>query len=50
MCVCFIPVCQVVVGVGHVDESLDHVGTLDEAEEHLNTHTIVRVVVCDVIK
>lgn len=29
------PVCKVVVGVGHVDEALDEVGALDEAEEHL---------------
>lgn len=29
------PVCEVVVGVGHVDEALDEVGALDEAEEHL---------------
>lgn len=30
-----LPVCEVVVGVGHVDETLDEVGTLDKAEEHL---------------
>lgn len=29
------PVCKVVVGVGHVDEALDEVGALDEAEEDL---------------
>lgn len=29
------PVCKVVIGVGHVDEALDEVGALDEAEEHL---------------
>lgn len=27
--------CKVVVSVGHVDESLDEVGALNEAEEHL---------------
>ena len=32
----WLPVCQVVVGVGHVDESLDEVGALDQAEEHLD--------------
>lgn len=31
--------CKVVVGVGHVDQTLDEVGTLDEAEEHLRTST-----------
>lgn len=30
------PVCQVVVGVGHIDEALDEVGALDQAEEHLS--------------
>lgn len=29
------PVCEIVVGVGHIDQPLDEVGTLDEAEEHL---------------
>ena len=28
---------QVVVGVGHIDESLDEVGALDQAQEHLWT-------------
>lgn len=33
------PVCKVVIGVGHVDEALDEVGALDEAEKHLEkTH------------
>lgn len=27
--------CEVVIGVGHIDEALDEVGALDEAEEHL---------------
>lgn len=36
---CALPVCQVVIGIGHIDESLDHVGTLDETEEHLKSHT-----------
>lgn len=30
--------CEVVVGVGHVDQTLDEVGTLYEAEEHLETN------------
>lgn len=33
------PVCEVVIGVGHVDQTLDEVGTLYEAEEHLQTNT-----------
>lgn len=32
------PVCEVVVGVGHVDQTLDEVGPLNEAEEHLQTN------------
>ena len=32
------PVCEVVVGVGHVDQTLDEVCPLNEAEEHLQTH------------
>lgn len=32
------PVCEVVVGVGHVDQTLDEVRPLNEAEEHLQTH------------
>lgn len=35
LCSILSPVCEVVVGVGHVDQTLDEVGTLDEAEEHL---------------
>ena len=31
-------VCQVVVGVGHVDQALDEVGALYQAEEHLETN------------
>lgn len=31
------PVCEVVVGVGHIDQTLDEVGALYEAEEHLET-------------
>lgn len=36
------PVCEVVVGVGHIDEALDEVGALDEAEEHLEKHRKIR--------
>lgn len=32
------PVCQVVVGIGHVDQTLDEIGALDQAEEHLQTN------------
>ncbi len=32
------PVCKVVVSVSHVDQTLDEVGTLHEAEEHLKTN------------
>lgn len=34
--------CEVVVGIGHVDQALDEVGALDEAEEHLKTNTQIR--------
>ena len=30
--------CEVVVGVGHVDQTLDEVGALHEAEEDLQTN------------